>query len=729
MVTALVVLTLLLQVGEWWSVAAAHPVGTGIGAGLVTSGSFAAVLAHRRAARLAVGWHAGVVLLLGTAVVAAPWLTPPETWSTSWWPLTTATLLGCVLIIDGMAREWSFLVGCLPLVVATVGMFCTRPSDGGAPIGAVVTKPAHHFAMVAVCAAVLWAIAHVADLVDQADLPGAAERLAAAHVAALRRARPEAARQVHDHVLPVLQMVAMDRADVSARACRETASALHRRLDGDADEGAEADQRSGQGIGELVSAVVAAHAGALTVRVSGSSVVIVPRVIGAAMAAALAEALRNVARHADVRVAVVEISSPFPLSAGVRVRVIDEGRGFDVATVPDDRRGVTSSIRGRMRAVGGTATVRSGPGRGTVVTLSWRPPAAPRTGTAPPGLGVASVRWLLWPTAVHPLANLIAVVGAADGLRRPAWGLAGAAGIVVAVLALIWWIPWRRLSGAGTALFAVWMVASVAVAGAAVPTNASDPGLFGTGSSAAAVVAVVWAVRPRWQALAVGAALACTVLGVLATRFEWSSAWWVILAAPLIGAGAGAVMGALIRRAGEEVQAAEAMSGDRWAADNDSILRRFVTDLDPTAPALLDGLAAGSINSADDRVRRQAAATEQRLREGLTFAALPATRRAVNAARDRGIAVAVHLAAELDTDTDRTLAQLVATATESRPPVRLTVTARRRGSGWRLSVLGVDAHGGTDQQVLTVEPRHAPAAESVHQPTWQGPADSEGWAV
>jgi len=53
----------------------------------------------------------------------------------------------------------------------------------------------------------------------------------------------------------------------------------------------------------------------------------------------------------------------------VSIFVRDRGRGFDPDAVPDDRKGVAESIRGRMTRRGGTATIRSVRGEGTEVSL------------------------------------------------------------------------------------------------------------------------------------------------------------------------------------------------------------------------------------------------------------------------------------------------------------------------------------------------------------------------
>jgi signal transduction histidine kinase len=57
-----------------------------------------------------------------------------------------------------------------------------------------------------------------------------------------------------------------------------------------------------------------------------------------------------------------------PHSVSMFVR--DRGKGFDVQAVAADRRGLSESIHGRMTRHGGTATVRSGLGEGTEVSLT-----------------------------------------------------------------------------------------------------------------------------------------------------------------------------------------------------------------------------------------------------------------------------------------------------------------------------------------------------------------------
>jgi signal transduction histidine kinase len=77
------------------------------------------------------------------------------------------------------------------------------------------------------------------------------------------------------------------------------------------------------------------------------------------------EAVSNAARHGRAPHVRVELHRS---AAGVRLRVVDDGAGFDTAVNGHDGYGLVS-MRERAQALGGEVTVRSEPGRGTQVEV------------------------------------------------------------------------------------------------------------------------------------------------------------------------------------------------------------------------------------------------------------------------------------------------------------------------------------------------------------------------
>ncbi|GGH49984.1 ATP-binding protein [Microbacterium album] len=217
--------------------------------------------------------------------------------------------------------------------------------------------------------AVVWSSVLVARL----------RELQAARVKSIRdEHRAEMAAHLHDSVLQTLALI-QNRAGASSEAGR-LARAQERELrawlyDGDtpADSDLATDLRDYGSALELdyecVFTVVSA--GTSTERASGE------------VAAAAREAMLNAARHAggDVSVYIEGSHAAHAAGGAVDVYVRDRGPGFDPQAVPPDRLGVRESIVGRMRRIGGAATVGVGPG-GVGTQVHIRYPAAPAQGGA-----------------------------------------------------------------------------------------------------------------------------------------------------------------------------------------------------------------------------------------------------------------------------------------------------------------------------------------------------------
>jgi signal transduction histidine kinase len=97
-----------------------------------------------------------------------------------------------------------------------------------------------------------------------------------------------------------------------------------------------------------------------------------PPGVSDALISATIQALVNSVKHAGTTATRTVTGSGLD-GGGIRITISDDGHGFDLTTVPEERLGVRVSILERVRHVGGTAHIRSSPGKGTVVTLQWHP--------------------------------------------------------------------------------------------------------------------------------------------------------------------------------------------------------------------------------------------------------------------------------------------------------------------------------------------------------------------
>ncbi len=174
--------------------------------------------------------------------------------------------------------------------------------------------------------------------------------------------RQRMAAHLHDSVLQTLALVQRQAHDPAAvaRLARRQEHDLRAWMAGEAELGSET---LGAALRDAVAEVEDQHGAVVEVTVLGDRPLDRQ---GEALAAAAREALRNAARHA-AGAPIFVFAQAGPTGAEVFVR--DEGPGFELATVPTERRGVRDAIVGRMTAAGGTASVESAPGDGTEVVL------------------------------------------------------------------------------------------------------------------------------------------------------------------------------------------------------------------------------------------------------------------------------------------------------------------------------------------------------------------------
>jgi signal transduction histidine kinase len=224
--------------------------------------------------------------------------------------------------------------------------------------------------------------------------------------------RREQDRLLHDTVLNTLTAIARSgSAGPAVAQCRRDIAMLERAL-GESGDWLTAGEPGSGPLAAIAAVVSEMRARGLTVDAEladdaggqggGQAPVPVPGAVATAMAHATREALANVAAHAGTGKAWVRASLTPPAEPGgagqLRVTIRDAGAGFDVGGVEPARLGVRRSITERVEDWGGSATVRSAPGEGTTVCLSWpaaRPGfvPAPVIAAGPAGAGQVQGQW------------------------------------------------------------------------------------------------------------------------------------------------------------------------------------------------------------------------------------------------------------------------------------------------------------------------------------------------
>jgi signal transduction histidine kinase len=97
----------------------------------------------------------------------------------------------------------------------------------------------------------------------------------------------------------------------------------------------------------------------------------IPQQVAQALTEATIQAIDNALRHS--KASKIQLTLQSIEERGVKVRLRDDGIGFRIDRIPRDRIGVRTSIFARLEAVKGKASVITGLGEGTEITLEWKP--------------------------------------------------------------------------------------------------------------------------------------------------------------------------------------------------------------------------------------------------------------------------------------------------------------------------------------------------------------------
>jgi signal transduction histidine kinase len=234
-----------------------------------------------------------------------------------------------------------------------------------------------------------WVVGHLARLAAEVQ----AERQHAIEVEAASRERERLARDIHDSVLQVLALVQRRGAEAGGAAAElgrlagQQEAAL-RALMGESWAVSRATGASGDA--DLRQLILPAQTDRVTVSVPAQAVLL-ERTAAAELTAAMRAALDNVRQHCGEQTRAWVLVEDEPDL--VRVTIRDDGPGIPDGRLAEaaaaGRFGISHSITGRLRDLGGSATISSVAGEGTEVELRL-----PRTAGIPVAAspGTAKVR-------------------------------------------------------------------------------------------------------------------------------------------------------------------------------------------------------------------------------------------------------------------------------------------------------------------------------------------------
>ncbi|MCS5716650.1 hypothetical protein N1027_00695 [Herbiconiux sp. CPCC 205763] len=309
------------------------------------------------------------------AVGTDPWL---------WYIVIVAIAAAGISFSTFWASAYTVAVPCIYAVLRVL------PSGGGVSWGLALLDAVYILLLGTFVVIVITALRSTASQVDEAQRTAVRRYADAAKRHAAEQERIRVDTVIHDRVLSSLLAASRSRtADDRELAVQMARRALVALQSADAESEGSADlplsvlvDRS-RSLAETLTAEIAFSA-------DGDLDGVVPARVIEGLYSATVQAIVNSIQHAgddadrtisvhgrvaaDLNGAAVDTATMDGDLPAVTVVVADTGAGFDVDAVPPDRLGVRISIRERVDAVGGATEIRSLPGAGTTIVITWPAP-------------------------------------------------------------------------------------------------------------------------------------------------------------------------------------------------------------------------------------------------------------------------------------------------------------------------------------------------------------------
>jgi hypothetical protein len=258
------------------------------------------------------------------------------------------------------------------IVPMLYGVIRTLPNGGGAPIELGFFNALYSILLGGAVLVLMTIVRATASAVDDAQSAALDRYAAAVREQAMEVERVQVDAIVHDSVLTTLLAAARAETPAEHRLAGTMATHAIQQLEGAALPTSESEV-------DPTLAGVAGRIARAAEQLSEPITIDLQHVGDHSLSAAQAEtlfaasiqALVNSLQHAGAAGVRRWLRITSPSSGAVEIEVGDDGRGFVFDDVPAERLGVRRSIIERVANAGGTASVVSSLGRGTVVRLVW----------------------------------------------------------------------------------------------------------------------------------------------------------------------------------------------------------------------------------------------------------------------------------------------------------------------------------------------------------------------
>ncbi len=280
-----------------------------------------------------------------------------------WWGIDTGW------IAVALSFSWRFALVYYVSLIGVVQFMFSLPLGGSHQGTAILTDAIYTFLTNASISVIALMIRYAADRSDRANSEAIKAEVLQAEAEARAKERVRLDGLIHDSVLTALISATQAKSDEEVRASAELAGTALRKLS--EAQKLHSDTESVY-CSELFDSIILAAERIdpqIRAKKNCTTSISVDAEAVSALTEATLQAIHNSIMHAGPK-ASRELSLKSS-KAGIKVVVLDDGKGFRVSQVNRGRLGIKTSIIGRMQSVDGSAHVVSQPGQGTTVVLEW----------------------------------------------------------------------------------------------------------------------------------------------------------------------------------------------------------------------------------------------------------------------------------------------------------------------------------------------------------------------